>query len=360
MKFAVFSDVHCHNYKEHSTIDEGVNSRLKICVNSIKRVGADCYERGIKTAFMCGDMFHVRGQIRPSVLNEVVDALKFVTKSCGVDLYMIPGNHDLENYREGGSSIDALDLIDGVTVIKEPDVIYTREENLMVLGIPYMHGAEQFKDCYENMLAMHPAVDVVLMHQYIDDFIPSVIGKTGISACWLASKIKNGGVVFSGHYHERNYAVTGDNVVFNVGALLPQKFGDSGSYGHVILQYALGDGFVDVPPTVVETIAPKFITINATPSKTDKSISGNYIRIITDTPVKAEKIKERCLELGAYSVVAQIIRPEYMAKEDKRPVISISSTESMIKEYLRSESCIVPVDVRSKVYDLFQKICVDK
>jgi len=326
----VISDFHFHNYKQHSTQINGVNSRFLDVRDVWQEAIEIAKDNDCDVICICGDVFHVRGHLRPSVFNRVFDL--FVEAAAeGFRFALIPGNHDMENYNGGATAIDALGHIEEQHGAKSVFVLKERGAHVggwRILGIPYYHKTEDFKQAYEAQLSVGKA-DIILIHQGIDTFCSaSGIPDTGLTAEYLAEKAP-GAWIFAGHYHDPKQ-IAGSTVqqVVNVGAPLQHSFGDEGSVrGCWILR---PDDTVQLVPLE----APQFVTFHAA-GRWKKSIAeeskGNFVRIKADSLKRAEQWKERCLEGGALSV-SIIIEKEYQSAHE-RP-IKLSAPRKMLGEFV--------------------------
>ena len=63
--YGLVADVHCHAWSAFSRIEEdGVNSRLRIILDELLRVGEEVLELGGNKLVIAGDLFHVRGSVK--------------------------------------------------------------------------------------------------------------------------------------------------------------------------------------------------------------------------------------------------------------------------------------------------------
>ena len=122
--YGVASDVHCHSWSAFSTVDaDGVNSRLRIILDELLRAAKVLKKRGGNRLIICGDLFHVRGSVKPSVMNPTYETFEQISKM-GIDVDAIAGNHDLEgnDSDELGNAMQTLGAIRGFTPITSPRV----------------------------------------------------------------------------------------------------------------------------------------------------------------------------------------------------------------------------------------------
>ena len=89
MKLAIFSDLHVHDWQEHSTD----RSRLSHGVSVLQRVREYSVKHGIHAVLFGGDLFHKRGVLYTLPYNLVVAELA-LWREASLPLYANVGNHD--------------------------------------------------------------------------------------------------------------------------------------------------------------------------------------------------------------------------------------------------------------------------
>src|SRR5579871_421230 len=106
--YLLVSDVHAHAWSSFATtLASGVNSRLQITLDELKRAVAELKAAGGDECLIAGDLFHVRGSVDPEVFNPVHDWFATYQE---VSFVAIPGNHDLKSKdtTELGNAIKSL------------------------------------------------------------------------------------------------------------------------------------------------------------------------------------------------------------------------------------------------------------
>lgn len=314
------SDPHFHNFKMFSTTTkDGINSRLNYTVNAWLKAVDIGLKNGCKVMTCSGDIFHVRGHLRPSIYNVVYD-LFAKTVNMGMEIVMIAGNHDFENYYEKDTAIDKLHWIDGVHLLSNN--IVTLHGNVFA-GIPYCHNTELFKEKYLNLSIVK--VDYILTHQYIDDYLGIPAAATGLSLEFLTKNKEPYTIVVNGHSHTPENEPTSN--VIDVGAPMGQSFSDTGIYGCWITNVdddSVEMSFEEIPDQ------PRFITIEKFPSG-GEGISGNYVRIKASSAKDALKMRTKCEASGAIGIVSEVIKG-FKAEPGKS--IKIGSRGNMLAEYI--------------------------
>lgn len=287
MKIAIISDVHFNAFKPFATYDCGENSRLTEIVDAFREAVSLAAVNGCRALFVCGDLFHTRGALRPSVFNRVFFEVEEAAED--MEIVIIPGNHDMENYRGGATAVDTLAGIRGVRVIKEPNMVEVGD--LLVGGIPYIHDHAEFLREFAAMANDWPKVpDCFLIHQGVDNFATPGMPETTLTAERLATIFA--GPIFTGHYH----VARKDGTVISPGSLVQHGFGETQEPKGVWL-WDTDSGDIRLVPVA----GPSFVTV-ATKKEAEQT-DGCYVRVKADTLAKAEKIKAAAMEVGAKGVV---------------------------------------------------------
>jgi len=334
MKILITSDWHFNNYKAHSRLIDGVNSRLLDLINAFKESVKIGKENGCEAHFICGDIFHVRGNIKPSVYNTVADL--FATMAKELPIYMISGNHDLEDFKSTiGDAIYTLGKLDNVHLIN-----YERVNlgGLTIAGVPYIHNIEKFKAEAQNFRD----VDILLIHEGIDDLRT----KEGIPETHLTKEFfKDFNFVITGHYHNPNFI----DGILQAGSPIQLSFGEEGQ--------DKGCWVLDTDNYKVRFYKlhyPEFITITPASLKDikEEQCNGKIVRITAKDNKKLEKYVERALELGAISVKG-VFEKEY--KHTYSKTIKITTPEQMIAEYIDITGKYK--DIKDDILNVFAEIC---
>lgn len=287
--FILMSDQHLHRWSAFATtLPDGTNSRLSGLLAEILRAGQVLLAAGGTTMVFAGDLFHVRGQIAPSVLNPTLDVFSQL-RDMGIEIIMIPGNHDLEGKESErlNSAVTSLESV-GVRIANEP--VYFPDVNVAM--VPWVEKIDDLKKTLEA-LKIGSVCDLVI-HAPVNG---AVIGipDHGLEPGWLAALGYRR--VFAGHYHNH---VEFPGGVYSIGALSHQTWNDVGTKA----------GFLLVHPDRIEhfeSALPKFIDI--TPDmpvpKVVELVKGNYARVRMSSTKTAdiEQMREWLTKAGALGVV---------------------------------------------------------
>jgi len=341
-KLLLSSDWHFHNYKSHSSLIGGVNSRLldaRMCWDQSLDIAEkeDC-----KGILIAGDVSHVRGNIRPSVYN-MISGRFYEAVYRMFDILAIAGNHDFENFHYGETSINSLSYINtgihGVTVVTYPKI----EDFLgyKVGCIPYIHDTKAFFDCYDKMITLKP--DIMLIHQGVDDFASADIPRTQITVDRLSCGFD--GWVFAGHYHHPGMA--GGTKIVNIGAPYMQGFGDTEEKGCWVFD---GDRCIFHPLD-----APKFITVD---HKRDAGrpidYTGAFVRLCSHDAKRAGVFAESIKAAGAASVTV-VLEKEFKTAHEK--TVKLSTPRKMLADYIDLMEKYAPH--KEKLLQMFDKNCIE-
>lgn len=345
MRILVTADWHFHPFKAFSCIGEdGVNSRLA----DIARAWRWCLEQAKKEGceVMCaaGDLFHVRGQLKPSVVNVVLGCISDAVDRYGMRLVMIPGNHDMEDFRGGPTAVDLFGGMMGVHVLHDRVV---EINGVKFMGIPYRHDVEEFLRVARELREAHdlqPGRAVVLCHQGLDDVAEKGTPPTGLYATYLRAVFGSDIPVFLGHYH-RPFRV--DEIV-QVGAPIQHSFSSEGRRTGCWI-YDTTEGIWHLE----NCNSPKFLTIY---SERDGWDHGDFLRVINSDLKKAERIAEESLIRGAGGVITQIVRDaaEYRATEEAVGM-EPRSVRSMVERYVSGQPDMEPYSAR--ILSLYDEVC---
>lgn len=283
--FGVISDTHCHSWSAFSTTDEhGVNSRLRIILDEMRRAAQAVKAVGGNRLIHAGDLFHERNSLEPATLNPTLEVISEII-NMGLRFDIIPGNHDLGTRHTSWNSnaSSALHHV-GANVIVEPTLLDG------VLFIPWIDSLKKLQSVLIDWSNKAPGVDVVL-HAPLNGVISSLpdIGLDPAQLAQLGFKR-----IFCGHYHHHACHL---NSVYSIGALTHQTWGD---VNHV-------SGFLLVDDQSVQHVpdqAPKFVDYDP---NNQSLVIGNYVRCKAEvkTQQDAIKMRESLLQQGALGVVMQ-------------------------------------------------------
>lgn len=344
MTYCVVSDIHAHAWTVFSKTDpDGVNSRLRITLNELERAADELLAAGGNIMIWGGDALHTRGQIDPEVLNPLRATVETILNK-GVNIYAIPGNHDLKSAdtNQLASSIQNLQQISvagGVFQIFNEPVL--RDEGFAF--VPWRNTHEQLlADLREIADAAGPGVGQVdvFIHAGIDGVLSNMPAH-GLNHVKLGSFGFRR--VFAGHYH--NHKDFG-NGVYSIGATTHQNWGDVGTRA----------GFLLVDDQSVQfraSNAPSFIDVSAIqPEDLPLVLPGNYARFrgATMSNDDVAMMRKEFLAMGALGVSIEVPRTSSVTRSTTP--VKARTTEESIDAFVKA---VPPVDPAVKAEDVVKR-----
>lgn len=337
---AVISDTHNHNWSVFShVLPNGHNSRLQNILDETWRAATTAKENGAVCLVHCGDMFHVRGSIAPSVLNPTVDLYRKIIIDLKLPVYVIAGNHDLEgnNSEALGNASEALKDA-GVTVISN---IFKNTANKR-LFIPYHNSCNKLREVIKQEMPDDADQWTLFIHAPLNGVIAG-IPDNGLSA----EEVKEWGfkAVFCGHYH--NHQVFDGNVC-SVGSLTHQTFGDIGAKAGFLL--------FDKTITHYPSSAPRFVEFDPNWDELEmvEQLEGNFVRAQLEnaTNEEVEEVRKFLKDSGSCGINITHV-PKTVTSREGMSVEAGKSVKIGLKEWCQSR------DYSEKVIAMAQEIMDD-
>lgn len=325
--YAVMSDTHCHYWHQFAqTWENGVNSRLLKILNEFYRCAKTLHEKGGTDIIHTGDLFHVRGNVSPSVFNPTIDIMRQCNAEFGTQFRIIAGNHDCEN-SQADYLTNAVAMIrqSWCQVISEPVEVHDQW-----LFIPWIESIPKLKEILEQRAAkLTPANYTLFIHAPVDGVLIG-IPDHGLTASYLASLgFKR---VFAGHYHNHKHM---GGEVYSVGALTHQTWNDVDTLaGFLIVDK---DGVTQYP-----TKAPKFIDLlpGITPEEIQAIVPGNFVRAMVPSGTKASEVKalrEALEKAGALGTRIDTTHTPKSARTVESSVKAGASTDQSVTDYIEQQ-----------------------
>ena len=306
--YGIMSDIHFHDWSNFSSVNEnGINTRLQETIDAANEACEKLRELGGSRMYLAGDLFHVRGSLKPSVMNPVIDFFKSQEE---IEFFSIPGNHDLEtnDTTRIGDALGALESLPNFTVAREPS--YFGNE-VMIPWTPkiddLMKTLKEFASPYGTAI-IHAPLNGVIMNIPDHGLSAEKLGELGYKA------------IFCGHYHN---AKKFDNNVISVGALTHQTFSD--------VKAVAGFWIVDGESRLhMKTSAPKFVDV--IDEYDEDAIKNNYVRLKINQAMKESEIQEIREELMQHARGAVIqAKPEQIIS---RPGTSSNNEVKTLSEHV--------------------------
>jgi DNA repair exonuclease SbcCD nuclease subunit len=255
---------------------------------------------------------------------------------------MIPGNHDMENYSGGATAIDTLDLLDGVNVAAEPDMITINGQD--IITIPYIHKMDDFKETFQRLSKKHASPETItLIHQGIDAFASDGMPETGLTPEWLMTY--NDGWIFSGHYHSPQI----NDLVVNIGAVCHHTFGDVGEGRGCYVFETESKKFTFVS---LLSFAPSFVDVTSETYLDETPIKDNIIRIKAKSKAEATRLARAVKDFNPKSYIVQLEKDFKTAHEK---AIKVGKPFAMLSEYIDINKKFTPH--KKAILDLYDEVC---
>jgi DNA repair exonuclease SbcCD nuclease subunit len=309
MSYVIVSDLHCHKWSTFSTFTvDGINGRLRITLDELQRAARHAKSIGAEFIVCAGDILHVRGSIDPEVLNPLQAVIKEILDS-GLDIYAIPGNHDLagKDTTQLGNAIETLsqtksDHGDFIVYNERSGVNFDNRKHLLGF-VPYRMSIDLLLKDLEKLadlpfkeqrdVFIHAGIDGVLIGTPDHGLTGEILAEFGF---------RN---VFAGDYHNHKQVVPG---VWSIGATTHQRWNDVGTKaGFMVVQ---DDGKIEFHATH----APRFVDVSGL-DETDMALAadGNYVRFAGPEMTSAEiaELRKFLEDSGAMGVV--IMAPKKVA-----------------------------------------------
>ena len=334
--YGLAADLHLFNWSAFSAVNErGVNTRLAALLGELKRLAKEVLAAGGNRIYIAGDTFHVRGSIAPSVLNPTLDTFVEI-KDMGVEVVVIPGNHDLEgkNSTRLGSAVTALEGA-GCIVVEQNTMFDGDHDQIRVFAVPWCESIVTLKETLERVASRYERADEtdVILHAPIDGVLTG-LPCHGLDPEWLGNLGFRS--VYAGHYHHHKEF---DHCIYSVGALAHHTWSDVNSKAGFLLVGSTG-------PKWFKSHLPEFVDLNETNIEDGPLLAeGNYVRVKIDGALKMSEIesaRQEVMDWGAKGVVVQSIKVAKVSREGSKDVTaSVSagaSLESSISEYVKAQS----------------------
>ena len=328
MRAIAFSDLHAHPHRFGGVIaEDGRHSRLSDCLRVLDqtREAANNYRASVR--LFCGDMFHVRGKLTPSVINPVIE--HFQRGGNTFRDFILVGNHDMEN-RESGEH--AVRMLSPYATILE-DYGFQRSEvngELVDIGwVAYAPDVKALKERVKEVAAMARATreagvpSFFLLHHGVDGAMPG-IPDMGFTPMDLPHDSFD--YILCGDYHKHAELIP--SKAWMIGAPLQHSFGDIGQ--------KRGWMAIDTETKAVEfvenTQAPKFIGWDGAEGE---PAAGNFVRIRSEDQDDLKALAAKALADGALATNEELVRSIQAAK--RADVMLSMTTKQLFKSWIDGE-----------------------
>jgi len=349
--FGVISDTHYHNWSAFSSLDEdGINMRLRIILDKTVEAAKKVKEQGGDILVHCGDMFHVRGSVAPSVLNPTLETYHHIIHDIGVRVYALPGNHDLET-KEARRFMSASEALEGVGVNLADDGMMEIPD-INGIMIPWTPNLEALR---ESLRTLQTEPDHQRMNVFIHAPVDGVLMGIPDHGLTFVELEKFGfRTVFAGHYHNfKNHECK----VVSVGALTHQTWSDIGT----IAGYNIVETKGSVPMlTHFTTDAPQFIELDMSwdYEEVKRHCKGNYVRAsaLEESEEAIQELREYLTGslhgVGAKGVIVKVNKKSSREVDHDVSIDSSGTLEESVNEYIKKKGFSNP----TQTFDLCKEI----
>lgn len=360
MIYGIISDTHNHAFSAFSTtLADGVNSRLQTTLDETWRAAQEIKKAGGSVLIHAGDLFHVRGNIAPSVLNPTVALYQRIASDLDMSVYILSGNHDLEGKESAwiNSSVSPMAFYDGdgygsIKAISEPFFMRV-DGGLGIAMIPWQPTVSKLLDEMQAMIDTittagykHHDYDLII-HAPVDDVIIG-IPSHGLTADMLAEFGFRR--VFVGHYH--NHKDFG-NGVYSVGALTHQTWNDVGSKA----------GFLTVTDETVKynaSHAPSFVDVDPDWPIEDVPlhVDGHFVRarIVASTPREIDDLRNFLVSSGAAGVVIMPTKKAAATARTGSTIKTGASLETSVNEFIKTKGYRYEKEIGIQALDVLSQV----
>jgi DNA repair exonuclease SbcCD nuclease subunit len=342
MRLAIFSDLHVHDWQEHS-VD---HSRLHHGVSVLRQVRAYAVEHDIKNVLFCGDLFHKRGVLYTLPYNLVVAELA-AWRAAGLWLWANVGNHDAADRLAKIHALQALasaGLLRTVnddgwaswTLVKGKD-----GDGITVTAVAYCSEAAELRRRTDVALASVDRQTRVGRDFHVGLFHHGFKGaRVGTSLEYVVKEdadaneyAKPFDVMFSGHYHAHQEIGSQGNAWY-VGSPMEFVRGETSPKGFLVL---------DTEEAEIERVdidLPRFVRLTGEEIADEdfdvrEHVKGNYVDVVFDElPMKWEAIENTLAKLGALGVRACPTRSDKLAKSSRLKVDPTLGDRQLLEAYM--------------------------
>ncbi len=339
-KFLFFSDLHCSNHAQFSTIlPNGRNSRLQDCCNIIlqaQQIAADywCAKDPISAVIFCGDLFHTRAKIDMDVYVTTWEYVRSLASI--VPVYLLKGNHDCHNKVGDVNSLEPFDTNAdyGVRVLSEPQRF--KVEGCTFQAEPYTADTADLS----RRLQTYESADVLLMHQALKEGAVGPYSMTGHGEIGLSDlSLEKWRYVVAGDFHKKQSLSNGK--FRYCGSPLQLNFGEAGEDKAFLLLDTTTWSMTEIP-----TAAPKFYVFNTPTEFLEAKAAGtvrpevDFVRVLYSETAReeAEIVKTHCERV-------QIVEESQQKQVLQRVANDIASNDlSLLRAYCEQKAGVLDID----------------
>lgn len=319
MRALIWADLHAHNFREFSTIEDGLNTRLKDCADVVGEILLSAKKEKVDEVWFVGDLYHLKNNLDNKVIQTIMYEMGNLADNFPV--YVVPGNHDYRAWSSEPILLEILNEMPGKFILCESGWLsnYSMDgKNGRIYIEPFTRKVRELNERMAK-LETNPERDIFFGHQ---DIIGTRYGgfvvERGLDADILSKKFKWS---FVGHWHVTSKVR--ENVL-SIGAPLQHNFGDANqSRGWYIFDSEKGE-----MKFVANNFSPRLYDIKIGPETTefpgDSSKDFYRIKVRGELPEFLNKLR--------WKRISRVVEGEVK----KRTTISFSDKkEDIIEKYVK-------------------------
>lgn len=224
MKSLIFADLHSHNYKEFSVVEDGVNTRLTDCVGTVARILQSATANAVDQIWFLGDLYKLKNNLDSQVIQLTMYELQNLADN--YPLLLVPGHHDYRMWTHDPIMMELLADFSGKTEFQiklcdEAGWVTSKDADTQIYVEPCIRGVKAIDHRVAALKSRENAI--FLSHSDVKGVnYRGFVVDNGLDADLLSERFKWS---FIGHWHtpkklRRN--------VISVGAPLQHNFNDVG------------------------------------------------------------------------------------------------------------------------------------
>lgn len=304
-KIFVFTDL-------HFGIHSNSQSYIDICSDTLKWISNYCTKNAIGEIVFMGDFFDSRASIDVKTLNSATQSLYELADS-GVNINLILGNHDI--YLRDSTSIHSLLAFGGrsnIRIVDEPFSVM--HDGDVVMMLPWLYGTTSKK-----VNVPRGTKYVFSHHNFPVNFFMGGGGKKkklnrsdtyvsstpyedeyGIQQELLDEVVKNGGLFFSGHIHQRKeIPLTKRSKIIIEGSPYETSWGFNGvECGAYVVD--LGENTCEFVPNPYNKVHVEVRTSSAEEDIDKIDFKNSIVRLNVDTQESFDRISKLQSKISSF------------------------------------------------------------
>ena len=242
-KTLVFTDLHIG-------LASNKESRLKMCIETVKKIIKAARSENVKNILFCGDWHHSRTSLDSNALNISYKLVSALAKCARCIL--ICGNHDI--YLKSSTDINSINIFKDIPNVE----LVTKTQDTQINGkkcllVPWLGDLSYSKESFDFLFGHFDISSRYLAASYVNEHAKAKASDSKSSECidkdslLGASKAndmvgdfvelaKQNGAVFAGHIHQHKEMVSKGRKFIFIGSPCQQTLGDIGcSCGYYVI-----------------------------------------------------------------------------------------------------------------------------